>query len=68
MKEVLKEVDKVGGAVAAKWELPLEKGKYDEIVFNERGLCSGKRKRKFEVEKVKLVGIIVDNTLNFDHH
>lgn len=53
MKEVLKEVDKVGGAVAAKGELPLEKGKYDEIVFNEGGLCSGKRKRKFEVEKVK---------------
>ena len=34
MKGVLKEVDKVVVLVAAKWDLPLEKEKHEEIVFN----------------------------------
>ena len=68
MKEVLKEVDKVVGAVAAKWDLPLEKEKPEEIVFNQGGVGSGKRKRRSEVEKVKWLGIIVDDTLDFDYH
>ena len=68
MKEVLKEVDKVVGAVAAKWDLPLQKEKHEEIVFNQGGVGSGKRKRRSEVEKVKWLGIIVDDTLDFDHH
>ena len=52
MKEVLKKVDKVVGAVAAKWDLPLEKEKHEEIVFNQGGVGSGKRKRRSEAEKV----------------
>ena len=68
MKEVLKVVDRVVGTVAAKWDLPLEKEKHEEIVFNQGGVGSGKRKRRSEVEKVKWLGIIVDDTLDFDHH
>ena len=68
MKEVVKEVDKVIGAVAAKWDLPLEKEKHEEIVFNQGGVGCGKRKRRSEVEKVKWLGIIVDDTLDFNHH
>ena len=68
MKEVLKEVDKVVGMVAAKWDLPWEKEKYEEIVFNHGGVGNGNRKRRSEVEKVKWLGIIVDDTLNFDYH
>ena len=68
MKEVLKEVDKVVGTVAAKWDLPLEKEMHEEIVFNQSGVGSEKKKRRSEVEKVKWLGIIVDNTLDFDHH
>ena len=68
LKEVLKSVDRVVGAVAATWELPLEKEKHEEIVFNQGGEGSGKRKRRSEVEKVKWLGIIVDHTLDFDHH
>ena len=35
MKEVLKEVDKVVGVVAAKWDLPLEQEKNEVMVFNQ---------------------------------
>ena len=48
--------------------LPLEKEKHEEIVFIQGGVGSGKRKRRSEVEKVKWLGIIVDDTLDFDHH
>ena len=68
MKKVLKEVDKVVGAVAAKWQLPLENEKLKEIVFNHGAVGSGKRKRRFKVEKVKWLGTIVDDTLDFNHH
>ena len=68
VKEVLKEVDKGVGLVAAKWDLPLEKEKHEEIVFNQGGLGSGKKKKRSEVEKVKWLGIIVDDTLDFDHY
>ena len=37
-------------------------------MFNQGGVGSGKRKRRSEVEKVKWLGIIVDDTLDFDHH
>ena len=43
MKEVLKEVDKVVGLVAAKWDLPLEKKKHEEIVFNQGGVGRPRR-------------------------
>ena len=46
VKEVLKEVDKVVGTVAAKWDLPLEKEKHQEIVFNQGGVGIGRRKRR----------------------
>ena len=68
MKEVLKEVDKVVGVVAAKWDLPLEQEKNEVIVFNQGEVGSGTRKRRSQGEKVKWMGIIVDDTLDFDHH
>ena len=67
IKKVLKQVDKVVGAVATKWDLPLEKEKHEEVVFNKGGVGSRKRQRRSEVEKVKWLGIIVDDTLDFDH-
>ena len=45
-----------------------KKKKNEEIVFNQGGVGSGKRKRKSEVEKVTWLGIKVDDTLDFDHH
>ena len=68
MQEVLKEVDKVVAVVAVNWYLPLEKAKHEKIVSNQGGIGSGKRKRRSEVEKVQWLGIIVDDTLDFDHH
>ena len=37
-------------------------------MFNQAGVGSAKRKRKSEVEKVKWLRIIVDDTLVFDHY
>ena len=37
-------------------------------MFNQEGVGSGKRKRRSEVEKVKWLSIIVDDTLDVDHH
>ena len=53
---------------AAKWTLPLEKGNHETIVFNLGGTSSGKSKKRAEVERVKWLGIILDETLKFDHH
>ena len=39
-----------------------------KIVFNPKGVGSGRRKKRSEVEKVKWLGIIVDETLDYDHH
>ena len=68
MKDVLEGVDKMVGTIAKKWNLPLEKEKHEKIVFNPKGVGSGRRKKRSEVEKVKWLGIIVDETLDFDHH
>ena len=68
MKEVLKAVDKVVGLVAAKWDLLLEKTKHEEIVFNQGGVGSGKKRKRSEVENIKWLGLIVDDTLDFDHN
>ena len=35
MEEVFREVDKVVGTVAAKWDLPFEKEKQEEIVLSK---------------------------------
>ena len=35
---------------------------------NPGGRGSGKRKKRTEVEKVKWLGIIIDENLEFDHH
>ena len=68
IKEVLEGVDKIVGEIAKKWDLPLEKEKHEKIAFNPKGVGSGRRKKRSEVEKVKWLGIIVDKTLDFDHH
>ena len=68
IKEVLGEVDRIVGEVATRWNVPLEKEKHEKIVFNPKGVGSGRRKKRSEVERVKWLGIIVDDTLDFDHH
>ena len=67
MKKELKEVDVVVNGVAAKWNLPLEKEKHEEIVFNPGGRGSGRKKKRAETEKVKWLGIIIHENLKFDH-
>ena len=47
---------------------PTGKDKHETIVFNPGGTGSGKRKKRAEVERVKWPGIILDETLEFDHH
>ena len=56
------------GEITNKWNLLLEKEKYEKIVCNPKGVGSGKRKKRVDVEKVRWMGIIVDETLDFDHH
>ena len=68
IKEVLDGVDRMVREIANKWNLPLEKEKHEKIVFNPKGVGSGRRKKRSEVEKVKWLGIIVDETLDFDHY
>ena len=53
MKEALREVDRMVNRVAAKWNLPLEKEKHEEIVFNPGGKGSGRKKKRAEIERVK---------------
>ena len=53
MKKELKEVDMVVNRVAAKWNLPLEKEKHEEIVFNPGGRGSERKKKRAEMERVK---------------
>ena len=60
MKKELKQVDMVVNRVAEKWNLPLEKEKHEEIVFNSRGKGSGRKKKRAETERVKWLGIIID--------
>ena len=68
MKVTLKEIDIVVDQVATKWNLPMEKEKYEVIVFNPVGRGSGRKQKRTEVEKVKWLGIIIDENLEFDHH
>ena len=68
LKRELKEVDMMVNRVATKWNLPLEKEKHEEIVFNPRGRGSGRKKKRAETERVKWLGIIIDENLEFDHH
>ena len=68
MKIDLREVDMEINRVAAKWNLPLEKEKHEEIVFNPGGRGSGRKNKRAETERVKWLGIIIDENLEFDHH
>ena len=68
MKANLDQANMIVNQIAAKWTLPLEKDKHETIVFNPGGTGSGKRKKRVEVERVKWLGIIQDETSEFDHH
>ena len=67
-KETLKRIDLVVNRVDTNRNLPLEKEKHEEIVFNPGGNGSGRKKKRTEVEKVKWLGIIIDENLEFAHH
>ena len=68
MKQKLREIDIVVNQVATKWNLPLEKEKHEEIVFNSGGKGSRRNKKRAETERVKWLGIIIDEDLEFDHN
>ena len=68
MKAKLDQANMIVNQTAAKWTLPLEKDKRETIIFNPGSTGSGKRKTRAEVERVKWLGIILDKTLEFDHH
>ena len=68
MKAKLDQANMIVNQTAAKWTLPLEKDKHETIVFNPGGTGSGKRKKRAEVERLKWLGILLDETLEFDHH
>ena len=68
MKAKLNQANMTVNQIAAKWTLPIEKDKHKTIVFNLGGSGSGKRKNRVEVERVKWLGRILDETLEFDHH
>ena len=68
MKAKLDQANMIVNQIAAKWTLPLEKDKHETIVFNPGGTGSGKRKKRPKVERVKWRGIILDETLEFEHH
>ena len=44
------------------------KDKHETIVFNPGRTGSGKRKKRAEMERVEWLGIILDETYEFDHH
>ena len=68
MKANLDQANIIVNQIAAKWTLPLEKDNHETIVFTPGGTSSGKSKKRAEVERVKWLGIILDETLKFDHH
>ena len=68
MKGTMKTIEIVVNRVAIKWNLPVEKAKHEEIVFNPEGKGSGKKKKRAEGEKVRWLGIIIDENLEFDHY
>ena len=68
IKELLQQANRVVNEVAIKHNLSLQLDKHEEIVFNPGGKGSGKRKKRTEIERVKWLGIIIDETLDFDYH
>ena len=48
--------------------LLLQLDKHEDIIFTPSGTGSGKRKMRIEIERVKWLGIIIDETLDFDYH
>ena len=50
MKGTLKKIDIAVNQVATKWNLPLENGKHEKIMFNPGGRESGRKKKRTVVE------------------
>ena len=46
----------------------MEKEKHEDIVFHLGGRGSRRKKTRAEIERVKWLGIIIDENLKFDHH
>ena len=68
MKETLKRINIVVNRVATQQNLPLEKEKHEEIIFNPGGRGSGRKNKRTKVENVKWLGIMIYENLEFDHH
>ena len=68
MKAKLDQANMIVNQTAAKLTLPLQKDKHETTVINAGGTGSGKRKKRAQVKRVKWLGIILDEPLEFDHH
>ena len=68
IKELLQKANRIVNEVATNHNLPLHPSKHKKIVFNSERKRSGKRKKRMKIERVKWLGIIIDETLYFDNH
>ena len=69
IKELLQQANRVVNEVGIKHNLPLQPDKHEEMCLQPgRDKGSGKRKKRIEIERVKWLDIIIDETLDFDHH
>ena len=65
VRELLTRADKVVKEVAAERGLPLEPEKEEKLVLRKGGR---RNKRNKEVERVKWLGVVLDEDLEFDLH
>ena len=61
MGRVLTQANSVITEVAIRWELPLEEAKTEKLVLK-------KKRKRGKPDYVKWLGVILDETLTFDHH
>lgn len=66
MQDLVARKQKVVTEVAAEFQLPLATDKEESIVL--RGGCGRKKRRGGMVEKVKWLGVILDDCLDFQEH
>jgi len=63
MDGLLEEADGIVNSIAAENHLPLENSKHEKLVLQNK-----RRKKNKDVKWVKLLGIIMDESLTFKEH